>query len=71
MMIEKKDIYPSIEGAKSINRMKNRYKDVLPCKFDRWIFVRERRQTMIQMINIVWYFNRVECRIISMPRLSR
>jgi hypothetical protein len=31
-MIENKDIYPTIEGGKSNNRQKNRYKDVLPCK---------------------------------------
>ena len=28
-MIENKDIYPTIEGGKSNNRQKNRYKDVL------------------------------------------
>ncbi len=32
-MIENQDISPCIEGAKSINRLKNRYKDILPCKF--------------------------------------
>jgi hypothetical protein len=32
-MIENKDNYPSIEGGKPNNRQKNRYKDVLPCKF--------------------------------------
>jgi hypothetical protein len=32
-MIENKDIYSSNEGAKPANRFKNRYKDVLPCKF--------------------------------------
>jgi len=31
-MIENKDNYPSNEGAKPSNRLKNRYKDVLPCK---------------------------------------
>ena len=32
MMMENKDNWPSIEGAKAHNRQKNRYKDVLPCK---------------------------------------
>jgi hypothetical protein len=32
-MTENKDILLCSEGAKSINRLKNRYKDVLPCKF--------------------------------------
>jgi hypothetical protein len=30
--MENKDNYPSNEGAKPSNRLKNRYKDVLPCK---------------------------------------
>ena len=32
MMVDNKEKYPSCEGAKSNNRLKNRYKDVLPCK---------------------------------------
>lgn len=32
-MMEAKDKYPCIEGAKPNNRLKNRYKDVLPCEF--------------------------------------
>jgi hypothetical protein len=32
-MMENKETCPSIEGAKPTNRLKNRYKDVLPCKF--------------------------------------
>ncbi len=31
--MENKDNCPSTEGAKPNNRLKNRYKDVLPCKF--------------------------------------
>jgi hypothetical protein len=31
-MIENKDVLCCSEGAKPINRLKNRYKDVLPCK---------------------------------------
>jgi hypothetical protein len=33
MMIENQDILSSSEGAKPSNRLKNRYKDILPCKF--------------------------------------
>jgi hypothetical protein len=31
-MMDTKENFPSDEGAKPINRLKNRYKDVLPCK---------------------------------------
>ncbi len=30
--MDTKENFPSDEGAKPINRLKNRYKDVLPCK---------------------------------------
>jgi hypothetical protein len=33
MMIENQDILSASEGAKPSNRLKNRYKDILPCKF--------------------------------------
>ncbi|CAF0829084.1 unnamed protein product [Adineta steineri] len=33
IMADTRDNCPSIEGAKPMNRLKNRYKDVLPCKF--------------------------------------
>lgn len=29
--------YPAKEGEKKINRAKNRYKDILPCKFNKKI----------------------------------
>ena len=32
IMIENQEILSCHEGAKAINRFKNRYKDVLPCK---------------------------------------
>lgn len=31
-MIENQETLSCHEGAKAINRLKNRYKDVLPCK---------------------------------------
>lgn len=31
-MIQSQDILSRNEGAKTINRLKNRYKDILPCK---------------------------------------
>jgi protein tyrosine phosphatase len=33
MMIENQDVLSCSEGAKPSNRLKNRYKDVLPCKW--------------------------------------
>jgi hypothetical protein len=37
-MIENQDILSRNEGTKSINRLKNRYKDILPCKLNSKIY---------------------------------
>jgi len=37
-MIENQDVLSRNEGAKSINRLKNRYKDILPCKLNPKIY---------------------------------
>ncbi len=64
-MTENKDICPSIEGAKPINRLKNRYKDVLPCKFKsiNKIYLIE-NCVSFKMINIELFFNRITIQII-------
>ncbi len=69
MMIENQDILSSSEGAKPSNRLKNRYKDILPCKFKKKQDYRS--NGLFQMINIELFFNRIMILIISMHRILK
>jgi hypothetical protein len=69
-MMDTKENFPSDEGAKPINRLKNRYKDVLPCKL-KFIIKKIDNRISFKMINIESYWNRINILIILMRLLSK